>query len=215
MARAAVPVLHIEYFGWASSGHYGNPGGLERPYRDLLAWCRARRLWLFVSVANDNKGSGKYGDDRRGLDDYLGNIDRAVRSIRDQGREGVLVQPVGETQTDAGRKVEAMCRQQLVGWRLVYNGGSRPRVAPAGYWRAAYHPASVSAPVPKGVINVSDHSGILVQLQVGGLNGKADLRALGAYAAAQRKAGIPFVYYGFGHGTPDEPAIRELGKLMA
>jgi hypothetical protein len=129
------------------------------------------------------------------------------------GPVGVIVQPVGETFTADGKAFEARCRAGLPGFRLCYNGGSRPTGAPGGYQFFAFHPNTTAQAIPRGALNVSDTGGILSQLNQGGdVYGLANPAALEAYAGRQWKAGTDFVYYGFGHKKVDVEALKALER---
>jgi hypothetical protein len=168
---------------------------------------------LMVSIVNDNKGLGKYGDNHKGIDQYRKQLERAVDIIAETGPKRVLVQPVGETRTDTGRWFEKYCIDKLTGFQLVYNGGSRPANTPAGYHAFAYHPATVSADIPKDALVVTDHSQLLIELQGGDLYGYSSPNVLKKYAEQSISAGNSFIYYGFAHKKIDKGALEVLGSI--
>lgn len=212
-AKHGVPCVHIEAFGWASAGLYDKPDEVISALKSLAGWCKRRGLMLFVSVTNDNKGSGKYGDDRRGLEQFRPAITAVLKALKGLMWDGLYIQPVGETQTPAGRAIEAEAVGMFPASHLVRNTGSRP--TSGGGWAQlfAFHPASMSTPVPRGAWCVSDHSQMLNEL--GGLYDQDFEDAkLEGYARKMRTQGTPFVHYGFAVKEACESDIEALGKAM-
>ena len=215
-AEAGVSGIHIELAGWARSGMWTDKwlADTAKAYRRLLARCRRRGLWLFVSIANDNMGSRKYGDPGIRMAVVYDKVLKLVQLVRDEGPDNVIVQPVGETQTPAGVKLEQDCILMLYPeFKLVYNGGmGRPSTLPAGFKFRAWHPFKVGDKPPADAIAVSDTGSIIMQLGVG-LNGPAHPDTLEAWARHIRACGCPVAcYYAFLHDQLDKPAIKALGR---
>ena len=216
-AAKSVAAVHIEFFCWAPDGnpsrYYENPDDLEAPFRSLVRACKLTNRILFVSVCNDNKGSGKYGDDRRGLSEFRPQISKALGWIKDCDWDGLYVQPVGETRTSAGAQIEAEAAGMFPASRLVRNTGSRP--TSGGGWAAqfAYHAARLGDTVPRGAWAVTDHSTILNEL--GGLYAQNyDPARVEAYAKRMLAQGSPCIIYGFGQSNIDKGSIEALGRAV-
>ena len=216
-AIEGVTIYHVELMGWAEFSAYRIPGKLdatEKMYRWLVAQCRALGLWCFVSLTNDNAGSRKYGDTGRPLRDIRGDVSRMIGLVGAVGPDNVLVQPVGETQTDAGRQIEAEAAQKLHGFTLVNNLGSRPTSKPG--WAAwnAYHPFKTSDAVPSNTICVSDTGTIIAQLHYGlDPTGKGKPDTIRAWARRLKQQGNPaVVLYAFKLKEYDSAAIKALGE---
>jgi hypothetical protein len=208
-AQRGIGLIHIAFFGWGGNESYGNPGKLYAAYRALVARCQANGQRLFVEIANDNKGSGKYGDDGKGLSMYGANLRAAAETI--VGIGGVhWLQPVGETGTDAGRAFEAYCAKLFPREMLVYNGGSRPSGNSPWSAHFAWHPANVATIPPRGSIAVSDHSGILAQFWGAGWQrgGAVNAELVKQWAKRMLDAGCEaVVLYDFGNTKADLPAM--------
>lgn len=213
-AKHGVPCVHIEFFGWASGAVYSNPDAVRDAWEGLCFWCRRRRLTLFVSVTNDNKGSGKYGDDRAGLATFRPQISKALGWVKAEFWEGLYIQPVGETQTPAGGQIEAEAAAMFPVAHLVRNTGSRP--SSGGGWAAhfAYHAARTSDRVPAPAWAVTDHSTIIGEF--GGLYAEryAPDRCA-AYARRMLAQESPCIIYGFAHRKPDADLMEALGKATS
>ena len=219
----------IEFLGWGQSGYYDNPEPLFDKFDKFIAAMRARKIWVLVSICNGNKGLGKYGDDRKGLDQYKPQLIKVVSYLKSKGPEGIIIQPVGETQDATGRWFEQYCAQQFVGFKLCWNNNSRPSAAPAGWWTFAYHPASTSDKGKARGITITDHSGILRQgetnsmdgiqrqLNIGGdLFGYADANKLESYTKEVLKTkDRGFGHYGFGHKKIDHDTIKAIGRAVS
>lgn len=220
-------VAHIELLPWHMYDAINDTTWPSEPrrqvvgaYRYLLAGCVSRKIRLFVSVCNDNRGRGVYPPDVQGrtLAHYEQLAKDSVRFIKGEGHpEAVLVQPVAERHSAAGARIEAYAKQQLGGFELVDNHGAQTQPPPAdGFDHVAHHPMGTSRPVPAGALNVSDTGAILRELQHGNVTGMADTTALERYAArCMKKDGNldagNFTYYGFGHTHVDYGAMRALG----
>ncbi len=212
-AEHGIGVVHIAYFGWGATDSYAHPERLEEPYRLLRRATERNGQILFAEIANDNKGQGKYGDDKKGLDEYVDEIRRAADFIALVGAD--WLQPVGETRTKAGKDFEAYCAARFDKKQLVYNGGSRPDKPASWASMFAWHPASVDANPPRGAIAVSDHSGILSQLYGSGWQGDArgDPDAIRAWAARMRERGHVTILYAFGQSTIDRKSLEALAAM--
>lgn len=214
-AAAGVDLHTVEMAGWAETSVFGDAKRLadaQALYGWLVGQCRALGLWLLVSIANDNAGSGKYGDRGVGLARATADLHALAECVRRNGADNVLVQPVAETRTDAGRAFEAHCAALLTGFELVNNAGSRP--AGAGAMRHfAWHPFKVAdiAGAPEGALVVSDTGSIVLELG-GSLDGPGNPAALKRYVAAVKARGCPAaVYYAFLRQAHDAAAIKALG----
>jgi len=214
-ADAGVSGIHIELCGWARYDAW-TPDWVAKTakaYRRLVRRCRRRGLWLFVSVANDNMGSRKYGDPGIKLASVYDAVLQLVAVIRDEGSDNVIVQPTGETQTPAGVRLERDCIEMLKGFPLVYNGAmGRPKGIPAGFAWRAWHPFKVSDNPPNDAIVVSDTGSIVLQLG-GGYNTPANPADLETWARRISNCGCPVAcYYAFLYHGLDKPAIKALGQ---
>lgn len=216
MQQVHVDGYMIELSGWGRE-QWTRPWLYKtiRQYRWLLRQCRRRDIQLFVSVVNDNMGLHKYGDTGTSLAEVEGHVHKLVHAVKRAGHRGVFVQPVAETRTDAGKRIERYCRQKLRHFTLVYNGdGGFPKTIPDGFIYRAVHPAHINTKVPADAFVVSDHGLIIRELNAGGsLDGLADSTKLAAWVATLHQSGVPAIgYYVFQHCHPDTTAIKVLGE---
>ena len=184
-----------------------------RRYRWLLGQCRKRNLMLFVSVVNDNMGKHKYGDTGPLLEGVERKAQRLVQIVGEQGPQNVIVQPVAETQTEAGSRMEQYAVQALPHFTLVYNGeGGFPQSVPTGFQYRSVHPAHIDTPVPADAIVVSDHGLIIRELTSDrSLDGPADSTRLVRWVDRLRQAGVPMIgYYVFQRTKMDTTALTVL-----
>lgn len=190
---------------------------IDKSYRHLIKNCRRRKLWLFVSVVNDNMGKGKYGDKGPKLEAVYDSATQLIEIIKKYGSKGVIVQPVAETQTSAGRRFEEDCRRELEGFTLVYNGnGGHPKQTPSGYDFRATHPSHIVSSVENDALVISDHGVIIRELSIdGGLESKGDPRKIAEWVNRLKNQGIAVVgYYAFKYPDFDPNAIRALGDAL-
>lgn len=218
-AVEGVSGYHIEMAGWADTSGYRKQWGNDERLRDveemyewLVKQCRALGLWLFVSITNDNAGSGKYGDAGIPLSRVREDVTRLISIVLRNGPDNVLVQPVGETQTSAGRDIENEAARALEGFRLVYNGNSRPTSHPPWAQYHAFHPFGTTAPVPSSAIVVSDTGSIINQL-CEGLEGRGRPDAAVTWVRRVRDQGSPVAcFYHFKYKEHDKAIIKALGR---
>ena len=188
---------------------------IEESYRHLVKECRQRKLWLFVSVVNDNMGQGKYGDKGPKLEAVYNSALQLIKIIKKYGHKGVIIQPVAETQTSSGQRFEQDCLRELKDFLLVYNGnGGHPSHTPEGYHFRATPPSHIVSSVDNDALVISDHGIIIRELSVdGGLESKGDPEKIQMWVNRLQKQGIAVVgYYAFKYADFDPEAIRALGK---
>jgi hypothetical protein len=213
-AKAGVAGYAIEMMGWARSDAWTDKWLKDtgEAYNRLLKLCRRHGIWLFVSVVNDNMGSGKYGDPGVPLSKVMPQAQRLAQIVKAGGKDGVVVQPVAESTTPAGRAFEGHCLRELSGFPLVYNGGSRPGGVPGGFAYRAWHPFKIADAVPSDALVVSDTGSIIMQLGVG-LDGPAHPDTLESWARKVRSQGCPVCcYYAFKFAGHDKAGIKALGR---
>ena len=214
LAKAGIPCYHIELFGWADSQGYDVVDKVLRALDELLYWCKRRKLALFVSVVNDNAHLAKYGNTPIDLNTKREAISKALQRLaKYQYKQDIYVQPVGETQTSAGRWVEGEAAKYIDKRFLVANSnGGRPAKAPAWASFFAWHKAKQGDKVPSGAWDVTDHDTLLNWL--GGTSAQTyNNDRITAWAAAARKAGNPAVLYMFVQKVMDESNLRTLAQV--
>lgn len=190
---------------------------IEKSYRHLVKECRQRKLWLFVSVVNDNMGQGKYGDKGPKLEAVYDSALQLIKILKKYGHKGVIIQPVAETQTSAGQRFEQDCLRELKDFLLVYNGnGGHPSHTPEGYHFRAIHPPHIVSSVDNDALVISDHGIIIRELSIdGGLESKGDPRKIQMWVNRLQKQGVAVVgYYAFKYTDFDPEAIRALGCVL-
>ena len=210
----------IELAGWANStGKMWTDSWLksvEQEYNWLLDECRARKLWLFVSIVNDNMGKGKYGDKGPELSKVYAYAQKLVKIVKNGGKDGVYVQVVAETQTATGRVLEQYAVQQLAGFNLVYNGnGGHPTGPIVGMSNYAVHPGKVAQSNPAHAFVISDHGNIIRELANGAINGRGNPDQIKKWATLTKAKGCPVCgYYAFQVQEFDNDAIKALGNAL-
>lgn len=204
----------IEMMGWARYDAW-TPQWLadtDKQYKILLDLCRKNGKWLFVSIVNDNMGTGKYGDPGIKLSQRMPQALELCQIVKKYGKDNVLVQPVAEIQTSAGRQFSQYCLNELAGFIMVYNGSGRATTLPGGYTYKAWHPMSISENPPRDTFVVSDTGPIILQLG-NGYDGPAKPDVLKAWSQRMQQLGVPIVgYYAFKFNGHDKAAIKALGK---
>ena len=186
-------------------------------YKWLLEECRKRKIWLFVSIINDNMGKGKYGDTGPTLAKVYDYAIKLVKTVKTNGNKGVYVQPVAETQTTAGKKFEQYCISELQGFNLVYNGnGGYPTKPIAGMQHYAVHPSKISIQNPSDAFVVSDHGLIIRELNIdNSLTTHGDITKVTIWANNVRNRNSPVcAYYAFQISDYDGDTIKALGKVL-
>ena len=216
VAKAGADVYHFEYLGWGATRLYTAEAGAEA-YHRLITAARKRKVVAFVSALNDNSHLPKY--DNTPTVYSMAELNKVLDIIMAEGPEGVIVQPVGETQTSRGREFETAAWHRLTqaGFRTCYNRGSRPTSVPLNWTYAAFHPTSIDQTVPAGVACVTDTGAILRDggwpRQLGGYH-KFDPNMVRLYGERCRVWGVSCTLYGFLHPDVDTKAIEALAEVM-
>lgn len=181
-------------------------------YRKLHAWCKQAEIPLFVGIANWNVTQTKYGNVGRPFSKIVPAAKKLAEAVLDcGGQDFVYVQPVAETGNDSSAKAfEAWCGKLFAGWKLVYNGGSRPSKPAYGWPHFAYHPNTSADGGKKGGITISDTGSIIKMLAADGtLEGPGDPAKIAAWISKCKASGaIGAGYYAFLRSAHDAPAIR-------
>ena len=189
----------------------------QKNYRWLLRECRKRKIWLFVSIINDNMGKGKYGDTGPTLEKVYESALQLASIVKRGGSKGVIVQPVAETQTPTGQRFEQECRKILENFTLVYNGeGGHPKSTPEGFHFRAVHPAHIVSSVADDALVISDHGLIIRELSIdGGLESRGNPQKVVTWVQRLQQQGIAVVgYYAFKYDQFDPATIRALGEAL-
>lgn len=189
----------------------------QKNYRWLLRECRKRKIWLFVSIINDNMGKGKYGDTGPTLEKVYESALQLASIVKRGGSKGVIVQPVAETQTPTGQRFEQECRKILENFTLVYNGESgHPKSTPEGFHFRAVHPAHIVSSVADDTLVISDHGLIIRELSIdGGLESRGNPQKVVTWVKRLQQQGVAVVgYYAFKYDQFDPATIRALGEAL-
>lgn len=189
----------------------------KKSYRWLLRECRKRKIWLFVSIVNDNMGKGKYGDTGPALEQVYNQAKQLALIVKKYGPKGVIIQPVAETQTSAGQRFEQECKTELEEFTLVYNGnGGHPKSTPEGFHFRAVHPSHIASNVADDELIISDHGLIIRELAIdNGLESKGNPTKVKAWAEKLRQQDIAVVgYYAFKYSDFDPDTIQALGYAV-
>lgn len=219
LVKAKCNCTCIELLGHAEAGHYDNTSKIKDAYPAFVAAMRRRRIMVYCIVLNWNKGKGSNGNgsgpslcDARYDTTWFNNV---LKIVRDEGMEGVCLEAAAEW-ADAFKectaKAQSFCDHAAANWagQKGWNKGSRPMSAPATYW-LNYHINSCKPAGPVGCIDTTDTSTVLNEL--GGLWNFANPDKLKALAAAVKKSGRGFLYYGFGHKSIDQAGLDAMGKV--
>lgn len=206
----------IEMAGWnpgqTAFDSEANLTAIIAMYRKLHGWCKSSGIPLFVSLTNWNITISKYGNKGRPFASVVPAAKRLAQCVKDcSGQEFVYVQPVAETGNDkSATDFERWCGSYFAGWKLVYNGGSRPIKPAYGWPHFAVHPNKASDGGVKGGISISDTGTIIKQLAADGtLNGPGNPAAISAWFAKCKAAGaIGSGYYAFQRAKHDAAAIK-------
>ena len=205
--------VNIEVTGWPAKPHLENPEATCIALRRLVVACRARGLNALLSVYNDNGHLDKHGNNPINPALHREAMQVIVGHIKALGPDNLIVQPTGETKTPTGVWLEGHCRQQLAGFALCYNGGSRPSKAPIGYRHFAYHVTGPTQRPPAKALCVTDTTGILSWLTNGMGDFHADLfnpARINQYVRTCLQWGNPCHLYAFGHRAVDLDSIRAI-----
>ena len=212
--EAGVSGYMIELLSWGRySASLDKQAKTEKAYKKLVKLCRANGIWLFVSIANDNAGQGKYGDTGPKLEGQKALLDFGLKLVMSCGSKNVIVQPVAETQTSFGKSWNSAAGTALrkAGFKTVNNSdGGHPRSKPAWADWNCQHPCDRNT-VVRGDLCVSDCGTIIRQLM-----GGYDTRGIPEYVrnwAARQKGNAPVVgFYAFKYpGPTDKATIKAMG----
>ena len=190
---------------------------IQKNYRWLLRECRKRKIWLLISIINDNMGKGKYGDTGPTLEKVYESALQLASIVKRGGSKGVIVQPVAETQTPTGQRFEQECRKILENFTLVYNGeGGHPKSTPEGFHFRAVHPAHIVSSVADDALVISDHGLIIRELSIdGGLESRGNPQKVVTWVKRLQQQGVAVVgYYAFKYDKFDPATIRALGEAI-
>ena len=212
LAKAGIPCYHIEAMGWSGTLGYTHLDDVIDKLDEVIFWCRRRRIALFVSAHNDNAHLSKYGNRPVQVSQHMPAMDRLFRHLKKRVWSGLFVQPSGETQTSAGRAVEALAAGILPHVCLVSNGdGGRPARAPSWAAHFAYHAARIADKVPAGAWDVTDHGNRLNEL--GGVMSQTyNSDRIVQDAAKARGRGTPYVLYMFWQHTMSNSNLAALAR---
>lgn len=219
---------NVRWFGPEAVGNagedvLGNSAKLDRmKSRWLLtqAECKARGIWFAPILFNDNAGDGAYSNGGVKLEKRLAQAKALIDWVAANGDKSVLsITIVSEIQTSAGKQLEAYGLAVLgkAGFRLDYNGSSRPSSKPAGYsGLRVWHVCDVNS-WPSNDTVWNNDCGTSIRESVRAMNLNGDLNGLGdpAKIAAKKTEAVArkqyvFNIYGFQVQTFDKATIDAL-----
>jgi hypothetical protein len=184
---------------------------------EMVRTYRALGLWLYVSGANDNQGLGKWGDKGRPLSADWQYLEECLAMLVELGPEGIIVQPVCETQTGTGKKMETRWAEVLkpLDFFLVDNHDSRPKQKQPWADASNYHMWSLDlSVVPEGMWGNNDTMLAIREMGDGDEYGPANPAKVAAYIEQGRALGLPAVMvYAWAHPDLDLPAIEAINGV--
>ena len=214
-AKNGVSGYMIELLSWGRySASADKMAKTEEAYKRLLSACRKNGLWLFVSIANDNAGQGKYGDSGPKLEGQKALLDWGLRMVLANGQKNVIVQPVAETQTSYGKSWNAAAGKALkqAGFATVNNSdGGHPKSKPSWANFNAQHPCDRNIVVNNDLC-ISDCGTIIRQL-MGGYDTKGQPEYSANWVSRQNGHSPVAGFYAFKYlGPTDTELIKAIGK---
>lgn len=188
-------------------------------YKQIHKDAKDRGLWLFVSIVNDNMGSGKYGDKKQfNVGNCYDKCVKLLEGIIKDGKDNVIIQPVAETQTNGGHKFEDYAKYQLAkaGFLTCNNGSGGHPSSANGMNFYAVHPSKVAAANPSNSFVISDHGLIIREMNQGGaLVAHGNPAKVAQFVQNNKKRGVPVVgYYAFLVQDYDGDTIKALGNSV-
>ena len=163
-----------------------------------------RGMVLLVSVQNDNAGKAKFGDKSPPLSGQVGFSAWLVNLVASVGRPDVaMVQPVAETESDAGYALERLCASVLTNFTLVNNAGSRPSFKPAWAHYNATHNWSIAKVYDEDIV-VNDTSTAIIEVDAdGNMDGPTNPHQVARFLARCEEVGAKAAgVYVFSHDGP-------------
>ena len=220
MKRAGWDGGQIELWGWVRYSRMSQAEAMERiriVYPAMIEEYRRLGLWLYVSGANDNQGLGKWGDPGRSLSADWKYLEECLALIVEHGPENVIAQPVCETKTGTGRKLELLWAETLkpLGIYMVDNHNSRPTKPQPWADSSNYHPWGLNIGGIDPSMWVNNDTMLAIRAMTDGDEyGPSNPATLAAYIAQGRSVGFPAVMvYAWGHPDLDLPAIEALNGV--
>ena len=215
-AKYGVDGYMIELLSWGRySASADKQAKTEAAYKKLVKLCRQNGLWVFVSIANDNAGQGKYGDSGPKLEGQKALLDFGLRLVLSQGPKNVIVQPVAETQTSYGKSWNTAAGKALksAGFLTVNNSdGGHPKSKPSWADWNAEHPCDKDTVVKSGAFCISDCGTIIRQL-MGGYDTKGNPTYVKNWAARQKGHAPVVGFYAFKYlGPTDSATIKAMAE---
>jgi len=213
LVESEVECMAFEFFEWAKPENFEKVDALLKKFEEYLELAAKKKVLLYVTILNSNKGSGKYGDDRVPSSRYNDQLTKVANKMAGwmNNHSNLFVTPCGEggAQGNWDRKLQEYCKAIMPRTQMVNNWGSRPN-STDGMAYLAQHPSSTTAKVKPWV--VSDHSTIISQLNGGGgLYGTCNYDITMRYAKGLKSTNKQFIYYHFNpNGSIDDEALRAL-----
>lgn len=219
LVAAGCNTTMVEFLGWAEAGKYEDINSLAEPWRKFVTEMRKRRILIYCTIVNWNKGKNSSSGEsicssKYSLDWFKG----VYNMVTQHGTEGICLEACSEWD-DANKNCTAKALQFIAhvdqNWSGIkgWNRGSRPNTSPTGYW-LNYHINHAKAEGPAGCLCLTDTSTVLREINAGGdLMGFADPSKLELCARLVKHSGRGFLYYGFGHKSIDVGAIGALSKV--
>ena len=173
-------------------------------YPALVDALADRGMVLINSVQNDNAGKGKYGDRSPPLSGQVGFSTWLVSLVAAVGRpDVVMVQPVAETESDAGYDLERLCASVLTNFTLVNNAGSRPSSKPSWAHYNATHNWSIAKVYAEDIV-VNDTSTAIIEVDAdGNMDGPTNPDQVARFFARCEEVGAKAAgVYVFSHDGP-------------
>ncbi len=216
-AKNGVTGYIIELLSW---GRYSVGASMkaqtEEAYKLAVKLCRENGMWLFVGgIANDNSGTGKYGDKGPKLSGQTDLLNWGLNLVLSQGPKNVIVQPVSEAGvTSFGKSWNDAAGRILkdAGFATVNNdNGGHPKSKPVWADWNSQHPCDKNT-VVNGDLCISD-CGMIIRQLMGGYD-TAGYPILVRTWSARQKGHAPVVgFYAFKYpGPTDTPTIRAMAE---
>lgn len=218
MQQKNVRVFVVEAMGNAGEDVLGTPAKMaivKQKYLLVAKTCDRLGLWFNPIDFNDNAGDGSYSNGGVKLEKRIAPAKEFIEWQAQQGYQHcTFITPMAETQTSAGRSLQAYAAKVLgaAGFRLCTNDPSRAQSNAAWSQEFCYHNTSVKDwPKSNRAYVLSDTGSAIRQLSGGSLNGPGQAAALSQWLAdgIARKQKI-VAFYEFQYNQYNEAAIDAL-----